>query len=142
MIGDFFTKPLGGAKFRRFRNIIMNLEEDEYGPVDVDELTAIHHEKIKKRYEMTEGSADDNKENERSDPSSVTCGVKTRSQECVGGGTRRTNILWAAVRTTHKKNRGETNKPTDKPTYLQALTNNVSGDPRSSRATHANSQEV
>ena len=25
MIGDFFTKPVGGAKFRRFCNIIMNI---------------------------------------------------------------------------------------------------------------------
>ena len=49
MIGDFFTKPLGGAKFRRFRNIIMNINHDEHGPVDVDELTAIHYEKMKVR---------------------------------------------------------------------------------------------
>jgi hypothetical protein len=51
MIGDFFTKPLGGAKFRRFRNIIiiMNISHDEHGPVDVDELTAIHYEKMKVR---------------------------------------------------------------------------------------------
>ena len=49
MIGDFFTKPLGGAKFRRFRNIIMNITQDEHGPVDVDELMAIHYEKMKER---------------------------------------------------------------------------------------------
>ena len=45
MIGDFFTKPVEGAKFWRFRNIIMNSSHDEYGPVDVDELMAIHNEK-------------------------------------------------------------------------------------------------
>ena len=33
MKGDFFTKPVGGAKFRRFRNIIMNISHDEYGPI-------------------------------------------------------------------------------------------------------------
>ncbi len=38
MVGDFFTKPLGGAKFRRFRNIIMNCARDEHGPVDTDAL--------------------------------------------------------------------------------------------------------
>ena len=38
MIEDFFTKPLTGAKFRRFRNIIMNCDFDEDGPVDVDDL--------------------------------------------------------------------------------------------------------
>ena len=34
MIGDFFTKPLQGSKFRKFRNIVMNCEYDEFGPVD------------------------------------------------------------------------------------------------------------
>ena len=48
MIGDFFTKPLGGAKFRRFRNIIMNISHDEYGPVDVDALMVVHNEKMQK----------------------------------------------------------------------------------------------
>ena len=44
-IGDFFAKPVGEAKFRLFRSIIMNISYDEYGPVDVDELMAIHNEK-------------------------------------------------------------------------------------------------
>ncbi len=51
MIGDIFTKPLGGSKFRRFRNIIMNIEQDEHGPVDVDELMAIHHKNMQRRFE-------------------------------------------------------------------------------------------
>ena len=50
MIGDFFTKPVGGAKFRCFRNIIMNVSHDEYGPVDVDKLMAIHNEKMEKGF--------------------------------------------------------------------------------------------
>ena len=44
MIGIFFIKPVEGAKFWRFRNIIMKISHDEYGPVDVDELMAIHNE--------------------------------------------------------------------------------------------------
>ena len=42
IIGDFFTKPLGGAKFRRFWNIIMNCSYNEHGPVDVDALMEVH----------------------------------------------------------------------------------------------------
>ena len=38
MNGDFFTKPLKGSKFRRFRNIIMNCSYDEYGPVNMDKI--------------------------------------------------------------------------------------------------------
>ena len=49
MIGDFFTKPVGGSKFRPFCNIIMNISHDEYGPVDVDALMAVHNEKMQKR---------------------------------------------------------------------------------------------
>ena len=36
MIGNFFTEFVGGAKFRRFRNIIMNVSRDEYGLVDLE----------------------------------------------------------------------------------------------------------
>jgi hypothetical protein len=28
MIGDFFTKPLQGAKFRKFRQLVLNLPSD------------------------------------------------------------------------------------------------------------------
>ena len=49
MISDFFTKPVGREKIRRFRNIIMNISHDEYGPVDVDVLMAVHSEKMQKR---------------------------------------------------------------------------------------------
>ena len=38
MIGDFFTKPLQGSKFRRFRNIIMNCSYDEYRTVNLDKI--------------------------------------------------------------------------------------------------------
>ena len=70
MIGDFFTKPLQGAKFRRFRNIIMNIAEDENGPVDMDALMEVHYGKMGiNRIEST-----DNK-----------CQSTESSQECVGG---------------------------------------------------------
>ncbi len=84
MIGDFFTKPLGGAKFWRFRNIIMNITHNEYGPVAIDELTAIHNAKVEKRIEMNQHQTD------REDGESVLCaghqvsGKDTVSQECVG----------------------------------------------------------
>jgi len=47
MIGDFFTKPLCGAKFRRFQNIRMNCNHDKYGPLDTNVLMAAHHRTIK-----------------------------------------------------------------------------------------------
>ena len=78
MIGDFFTKPLGGSKFRRFRNIIMNCDHDDSGPVEMDELMKAH-------YSITYGDRGDG---------SATTGVKGKSestksnlgdsQECVG----------------------------------------------------------
>ena len=84
MIGDFFTKPLGGAKFRRFRNIIMNITYDEYGPVKIDELTGIHNAKMEKRIEMNQHPSN------KSDSERVSCtehevsAKDTVSQECVG----------------------------------------------------------
>lgn len=77
MIGDFFTKPLQGAKFRRFRNIIMNITHDEYGPVDVDELMKIHQEKMQNRNETK------NNDIESKDDQCNTLPPKD-SQECVG----------------------------------------------------------
>ena len=47
MIGDFFTKPLVGRKFRFFRNIIMNCSTDDYGPVDTNELLQSHYQRLK-----------------------------------------------------------------------------------------------
>ena len=108
MIGDFFTKPLGGAKFRRFRNIIMNISHDEHGSVDVDELTALHNEKMQRRIEM-----------EVSHPSGEPTISKRShvtndkgSQECVGDVTKRTNDMWANIRVAHNNKRGQARKPT------------------------------
>ena len=54
MIDDFFTKPVRGAKFCRFLNIIMNIIHDEYGPVDMDKLMTIHNEMMEKRFDMVQ----------------------------------------------------------------------------------------
>lgn len=125
MIGDFFTKPLGGAKFRRFRNIIMNLDHDEYGTVNVDELMEIHQQKIAKRMSISTDKGI-NTYDERDDPA----GTSARSQECVGD---RSEIARPNLR-------GQANKPT----YLQALTNADPRSPRTTRqpATHVESEEV
>ena len=104
MIGDFFTKPVGGAKFRRFRNIIMNINHDEYGPVNVDELTALHNEKMNKKVEM-EASR------QKNEPSASEH-ADLSSQECVGDVPKRSNIMWANIRGAHKNKRGQTRKPT------------------------------
>ena len=108
MIGDFFTKPLGGAKFRRFRNIIMNISHDEHGPVDADELTALHNERMQRRVEM-----------EVSHPSGEPTISKRYnvtddqdSQECVSDVTKRTNDTWANIRVAHNNKRGQARKLT------------------------------
>mgnify|MGYP006173805709 CR=1 FL=1 len=72
MIGDFFTKPLGGAKFRRFRNIIMNCSYDDFGPVDMDAIMTEHNKNI-------------NYSDMRDPESTVSLTLETvDSQECVG----------------------------------------------------------
>ena len=110
MIGDFFTKPLGGAKFRRFRNIIMNLDHDEHGPVVMDELMEIHHAKMMKRLnalgeyvgeEDTSESTLITKKNKV-----ITKKNKVGSQECVVDPVKRSNSTWAMVRAAHKNKRG------------------------------------
>jgi hypothetical protein len=75
MIGDFFTKPLQGAKFRRFRNIIMNITEDENGPVDIDEIMEIHYKKM-----------EDKRNNTNIESKDEQCAASSTkvSQECVG----------------------------------------------------------
>ncbi len=90
MIGDFFTKPLQGAKFRRFRNIIMNITEDENGPVDIDEIMEIHYRKLDANQKHTEIEPTD----DQCDASSTEA-----SQECVGRKIQDNNktVSWADV---------------------------------------------
>ena len=111
MIADFFTKPLGGAKFRRFRNIIMNVARDEHGPVNVDELMEIHQAKMRRRMDAR-GEYEDSKKDE----STVEAGLNklndADSQECVGDRGKRSNSEWAVVRAAHKNVRGQQRRPT------------------------------
>ncbi len=83
MIGNFFTKPLGGGvKFRRFRNIIMNCSFDEHGPVDVDEIMAVHRQKMENRILVTDTSKG-NSDEPMIDKTSQTSN-NIGSKECVG----------------------------------------------------------
>jgi hypothetical protein len=103
MIGDFFTKPLGGAKFRRFRNIIMNCSFDEHGPVDVDALMKVHEEKMKKRIDVavTEVGIDGG--------SAVGDNIgNVDPQECVG---KVTNKTWANIRIAHRIHKSNVTLP-------------------------------
>ena len=54
----------------------MNIEQDEHGPVDVDELMAIHHEKMQRRFEREISTESTNL------PQELQQAVN--SQECVG----------------------------------------------------------
>ena len=84
MIGDFFTKPLGGAKLRRFHNIVMNISHDEYGPVEIDELTAIHNAKKEKKIEMSECHTENDCEiMSKTEHQKMSKDNDTSSQECV-----------------------------------------------------------
>ena len=47
MIDDFFTKPLSGVKFRIFWNITMNCQNDDYGPVDLNNISHSHYQRVK-----------------------------------------------------------------------------------------------
>jgi hypothetical protein len=85
------TKPLGGAKFLRFRNIIMNCSQDDYGPVDMDALMAAHHRTIKQDVKTSVTNEPNDPENTRH--------RTTGSQECVG---MQISGMWAAIRVTQK----------------------------------------
>ena len=74
MIGDFFRKPIGWAKFQRFHNIMMNIDHDEFEPVGMDELMAIHHEKRQRRFEM-ERKKEENKPTKKKKSSNLSKGV-------------------------------------------------------------------
>lgn len=73
MIGDFFNKPLGGVRFRHLRNIIMNCDSNDFGPVNVDALMAEHDKRICNRRD-----ASDN------EPTIFKTSDTVGSQECVG----------------------------------------------------------
>jgi hypothetical protein len=126
MIGDFFTKPLGGSKFRRFRNIIMNITHDEYGDVDMDELMAVHQAKMQRRFELMAHDSDSEDECTISADVSKVSATDGPSQECVGNGSKRSSTMWASVRRAHKH---KCLCPTKGYTYARALTGDVSATP-------------
>ena len=110
MIGDFFTVPVGGAKFQRFRSIIMNVSHDEYGPFNVDKLIAIHYEKMTKRFDMIlEGTIADTYEMDEHNISKEQNPAESSSQECVEDRSKQSSMMWASFRNTHK--RSKYNKP-------------------------------
>ena len=127
ILGDFFTKPLGGSKFRRFRNIIMNITHDEYGDVDMDELMTVHQAKMQRRFELMAHDSDSEDECTISADVSKVSANDGPSQECVGNGSKRSNIMWASVRRAHRQ------KPTGKYTYAQvaALVTSAQRQPQS-----------
>ena len=60
MILDLFTTPAGRAKLCHLRNIIMNISDYEYGPVDMDKLMTVHNKNMFKRFGLVlEGSLSD-----------------------------------------------------------------------------------
>jgi len=110
MIGNFFTKSVGGAKFRRFRTIIMNISHDEYGPIDMYELMAIYNEKTTKRFDMAlEGKIADRHEMDEHNISKETNPAESSSQECVEDRPNQSSMMWVSVRNVHK--RSKYNKP-------------------------------
>ncbi len=68
----------------------MNIEHDEHGPVDVDKLMAIHHEKMQRRFERNIGNESTHL------PQALQQAVN--SQECVG-----TENRGSPDRTRHEK---------------------------------------
>ena len=51
MICDFSKRSVGGAKFRHFRNIIMHISLNRYGPLDVEKLMAMHNDHMVNSYQ-------------------------------------------------------------------------------------------
>ena len=103
MIGNCFTKPVGVAKFCRFRNIIMNTSHNEYGLVGMDERMTIHNEKMLKRFDMVlGGSIADSYRKDKHNISKEQNPAKVSSQECVDDRSKISNVMWASIRDAHK----------------------------------------
>ena len=112
MIGEFFTKPVGEAKFCRFRNIIMHISHEKYG-FDVDKLMAIHNEKMVTRFNVVvEGSIADNYEMDEHSITKEQDPAESSSQEFVEDRSKRSNMMWARVRNAHK--RSKDNEPVNR----------------------------
>ena len=96
----------------------MNIDHDEYGPVDVDALMAVHFEKVQKKMEMSVHPENyDDYESSVSKHLAVTADVD--SQECVGDALKKNSVKWANLRLAHKSDRGQNKR--SKPTYAQVV---------------------
>ena len=99
----------------------MNISHDEYEPVDVDELMALHNAKIQKRFKMIAHLENESKsESTTSKENKISADMN--SQECVGdmrSRYRRSNVMWGTVRGAHNKRNNSVQAPTH--TYPQVV---------------------
>ena len=54
MIGDYFTKALQGYQFRRFRNIVLGIHEDEIPAYNAFGRALLEEQKLKLKKEKEE----------------------------------------------------------------------------------------
>ena len=57
MIADYFTKPLQGSQFRRFRNVILGIQEVDIPRYNREAMKAMNEKKAKRAAAAT--AADD-----------------------------------------------------------------------------------
>ena len=100
MIGDFFTKPLGGAKFCRFCNILLNCSHDDYRPVNMDKLMDVHHRRVGTSHITSNTNIIRNEPTISTDMGSMT--MTADSKECAG---KRHNSMWAEIKNAHQSNK-------------------------------------
>ena len=101
----FLHKPVDGAKFRLFCNIIMNIDHDKYGPVDIYELMTIHNENMLKRFDVVlEGSITDSyRKGEHTISKESKTSANVSSPECVENMSKRFNSMWVGSRIANKR---------------------------------------
>ena len=75
----------------------MNIDHDEFWPVDMDKLTAIHHKKMQKRFDMESKK----EENEPTKNKAPKMSKGTGSQECVGDHKSGSKFEWANMGAAH-----------------------------------------
>ena len=54
MIGDYFTRALQGSRFRRFRNIVIGIHEDDIPAYNTSGRALLEERKIKLKKEKEE----------------------------------------------------------------------------------------
>ena len=82
----------------------MNVSHDEYGPVNVNELMAIHNEKMTKWFDVVlEGPIKDKYETDKQNIRKEQNPSELSSQEFVEGWSKQSSMMWASVRNAHKR---------------------------------------